>query len=214
MTSVFIIILVGMFYKQNKEKLYDKKRVIKLLLQELTNCIDNIRKQEIIKLLTYNLTKLLDDQRINLFYIPQYDWKKYFKINRMKRKFRFQVLKELSTFIEQSIIFLNVTQYKDIFTQIGELLINDDYQGIHNLLNQNNSLSIEIDKIKQQTKLSPEKPRMERIIRTLTDAINFAENHYKFAYFILIIVIVIIWIVNPGLLSGLPSWFFNLLKPS
>jgi hypothetical protein len=204
MVSVAIILFFSMFYKQKKGKSYDKKRVIQLLLLELTNNPDKKRKSEILKLLTFNLTKLLDDFRIGLINFSQYDWKRFFRMNQMGLRFKFQTISKMSSFIEQAIIFLDIKQYKDTFVKIGALLINDDYHELNQLLIQNDTLFKEIEIIKKQTNLSSEKHRIQKV----KNLIVFTSNNYKFVL-LLLAVLLFIYLLLTGKLSSLPSSLFG-----
>lgn len=204
MLIVVLILFFGMLYKQRKEKSYDKKKVIQLLLLELTNNPDKKRKIEILKLLTYNITKLLDTFRMNLFYFHQYDWKQFFRIYRMRSRFKFQIISKVSSFIEQAIVFLNINQYKDVFIQIGALLIKEDYPGLNQLLIKNDALFKEIEIVRKQTNLSSEKHRIEKV----KNLIVFTSNNYRFVLLAMAILL-FVYLLITGKLSSLPGSLFS-----
>jgi hypothetical protein len=190
--SAFIIIGICVIYKERKSRTYDKKRVVQLYLKELNGNPNKERKREIIKHLTYNLIKLRDDFKVRFTFFYQYDWKQFFRININRCKFQYQVINKFSNFIENAIILLDINEYKDFINQVGDLILNEDFNGLNQLYKTNNELFNKVDQLKEDFNFTKNKKRIKQI----KNLIEFTSNNYKFVIVIILILIFIYFVVT------------------
>jgi hypothetical protein len=180
-----LLMYIGIGYAWIKSKDYDKNEVIRLYLNELSSGPDVLRRWEILKHLTYNLMKLKFERKRGLRLLCNFLWRPFTKISRTDLRFKSNVINKVIIFIQDATVFLDFGQYKEILTEIGDCIKQNDYRGITKIFKANKDLLDSIDEIKKETKMI----RLRTGLKKTKDYVEWTAEHGRKLIYILMILI-------------------------
>lgn len=153
---------IGIAYIHTKK--YNKNEIIQKYLDELKENQNPARKYEILKHLFFNLIRLRETEgKKDFVLLHNYRWKEIHKVGRRTLKFEIRIINKTIYFLEDAIIFLNLEDYRQILTDLSQLIYLKDYRGIADLLIKNEASFEKIEKMKKEVKMQGIKGNLRKI---------------------------------------------------